>query len=475
MKRLFLLIALATCSISAFGQGVRYQNVALVGGGVSHAQIRVCTEPASGSVCTPLASVFSNKALTLPLANPFSADTNGNYFFYASVAVTYHVQIFANGTLIYEQPDISLATPGSVVLQTNGVTNSSQSLLNLAAGTNITLTNVAGVTTINSSANLITLQTNGVNNTSQILLNLIAGTNTTLSNVGGGVTINSTAAPITLQTNTVNNASQTLLNLIAGTNTSLVNSGGNVTVNATPTATAVGSSGRFWMIFGDITTCPIVIGNANAPITRNLNSNGCTKVGSTGTEPPGTFLASTASASLNIEAGIERGWGAGLGSDDMSWGPLLRFSHRVLLGNSGSITNARYWVGGTDGATGDITGGSGLATNTPNRVYAMFRRVAGTDTNIQACTGRSNVLQTCTDTGVAPDTVNSMLFEILPVEAVLGTITGFTFYLNGALVATNTTNIPTATDRFGTCVLADNENTATAVAFTFYSTMVTLR
>ena len=49
---------------------------------------------------------------------------------------------------------------------------------------------VIGVSTTTFSASGITLQTNSVNNASQVLLNLIAGTNITLSNSGGNVTIN---------------------------------------------------------------------------------------------------------------------------------------------------------------------------------------------------------------------------------------------------------------------------------------------
>jgi hypothetical protein len=45
----------------------------------------------------------------------------------------------------------ALASPSSVTLKTNGVTNSSQTLLDLTAGANITLSNVAGVTTIAAS------------------------------------------------------------------------------------------------------------------------------------------------------------------------------------------------------------------------------------------------------------------------------------------------------------------------------------
>ncbi|MGH7192278.1 MAG: hypothetical protein ACREJM_01950, partial [Candidatus Saccharimonadales bacterium] len=90
----------------------------------------------------------------------------------------------------------------------------------------------------------LTLETNGATNADQSLLNLVAGTNVTLSNTGGAVTINSTGGgtPITLQTNGTNNASQSLLNLVAGTNITLTNTGGAVTITSTASGTGLPST-----------------------------------------------------------------------------------------------------------------------------------------------------------------------------------------------------------------------------------------
>jgi hypothetical protein len=89
-----------------------------------------------------------------------------------------------------------------------------------------------------------TFQTNGVNNALQNLLNLVAGTNITLANAGGAVTISAAAfTPPAFQTNGSPNAVQTLLNLIAGTNMTLVAGGsGQVTING-PTLPKVVNSG----------------------------------------------------------------------------------------------------------------------------------------------------------------------------------------------------------------------------------------
>lgn len=85
----------------------------------------------------------------------------------------------------------------SILLETNGVPNGDQFLLNLhSSDGSVTLTD-DGVGSVNlqSSATGILLQTNGVSNSVQNKENLIAGTNITLAADGaGGTTINSTAS-----------------------------------------------------------------------------------------------------------------------------------------------------------------------------------------------------------------------------------------------------------------------------------------
>lgn len=100
--------------------------------------------------------------------------------------------------------------------------------------TNITV-NAKGLITAaaNGSVSSITLKTNGANNGSQTTLNLAAGTNVTLADNGTGtVTIASTGGSgVTLKTNGVNNGSQTILNLVAGSGQSLTDNGsGSVTI-----------------------------------------------------------------------------------------------------------------------------------------------------------------------------------------------------------------------------------------------------
>lgn len=126
---------------------------------------------------------------------------------------------------------VTVTLPTLLSLQTDGVANGSQTLLNLAEGDNITLTDNGDGTVIITSAGLI-LQTNNVDNGSQTLLDLVAGSHITLTDDGaGGVTIAATG--VALRTNNVVNGSQTLLNLAQGTNITLTDNGtGTVTIAA---------------------------------------------------------------------------------------------------------------------------------------------------------------------------------------------------------------------------------------------------
>src|SRR5438477_2794606 len=48
------------------------------------ASIRVCSMPASGQPCAPLAQIYSYSALHLALADPTASFVLGNYFFFAT-------------------------------------------------------------------------------------------------------------------------------------------------------------------------------------------------------------------------------------------------------------------------------------------------------------------------------------------------------------------------------------------------------
>lgn len=106
---------------------------------------------------------------------------------------TFDVGTWVPNQMFYWDP-----SPQQTTLQTDGVNNSDQALLNLVAGPNITLTPSGGDVTISGIPTTLALKTNNVANGSQSILNLKNGTGVTIADDGvGGVTINSsTATPL---------------------------------------------------------------------------------------------------------------------------------------------------------------------------------------------------------------------------------------------------------------------------------------
>ena len=99
---------------------------------------------------TTLATLYSD-SINTPLANPFTAGVNAIYGFYASTSNHYDIVMSATGMTTTTISDVILGGGGggsSVELQTNGVDNQSQTLLNLVAGDGISLANVGGAVTI---------------------------------------------------------------------------------------------------------------------------------------------------------------------------------------------------------------------------------------------------------------------------------------------------------------------------------------
>jgi hypothetical protein len=86
MRKVFwaALAALFICA-SASAQGTRFTETALrPTAGIAGATVRVCTETAAGTPCAPLASIYSDRALTLLDSDSIvTADSLGNFGFYA--------------------------------------------------------------------------------------------------------------------------------------------------------------------------------------------------------------------------------------------------------------------------------------------------------------------------------------------------------------------------------------------------------
>lgn len=138
MRRALIFGFLLTLSCrTSLAQGVRHVNIALgtvtlagssgFSGAVSRplagASVTVCTGsalPSPGSVCTGLASIYVDIGLTGLLSNPTSADSAGNYSFYAPGGVPYVISVSAVGFTTYSYVwSAPISTSGALVLTGN--------------------------------------------------------------------------------------------------------------------------------------------------------------------------------------------------------------------------------------------------------------------------------------------------------------------------------------------------------------------
>ncbi|HKT47190.1 MAG TPA: hypothetical protein VJP87_06660, partial [Candidatus Acidoferrales bacterium] len=92
---------------SAHAQGTRKDDIVFNSRGVplAGATVRVCSQPAAGEPCTPLALIYSDPGLTQALANPTTSDGLGNYFFYAAPG-KYTIEISGPGITTKQIPDV---------------------------------------------------------------------------------------------------------------------------------------------------------------------------------------------------------------------------------------------------------------------------------------------------------------------------------------------------------------------------------
>lgn len=186
----------------------------------------------------------------------------------------------------------------------------------------------------------------------------------------------------------------------------------------------------------------------------------------------GVSIASSSTASTNTVIGVRASGGGNFGN----WG----IGHFYAWANrwaAGGTTNVRYWqgvtvfnsaLGGTGGV--DVLGTTSLATDTPLRGTVGFRYSSGVDTTWQAVAETTAGGQTLVNTGIAIDT-NPHTFAI--------TTTGLaaTYYIDGAQVATISTNMPDPTLGNNSAAYifwtGDNKNTANSVSGTLYWMSIT--
>jgi hypothetical protein len=127
----------------AHAQGSRKDDIVFGPSGhpIAGATVRVCQATATGSPCTPLATLYTNATLTTTSANPLQADGIGNYHFYAP-AGRYLIQITGpglTGTMSY--PDVILAPDVSSTSSGNDI-----SAFGLTLGGNLSVAGNATIT-----------------------------------------------------------------------------------------------------------------------------------------------------------------------------------------------------------------------------------------------------------------------------------------------------------------------------------------
>ena len=284
MRARYAAVLILFCASLGLAQEVKFQDVVLNNGGFPFPTIRVCTEPASGTPCTPLATgIFSDPGGTQPLSNPFTGDATGNFTFYGSATAVYHVQVSGVGIQTYDIPYIVLPSPsgttaqciatvatltsqcgtipGTIASVTDGVsqfdcstglsTSKAACIYNGVAwvpisqnvcsayvlqvgGTGLTCGDTVNFNAATPAAPTdgfnVTFATSKVGSVDSVSASVVGDGNAAHCLLGNG-TFGTCGSPITLQTNTVNNSSQSLLNLVAGSGITLTNtSGGNVTI-----------------------------------------------------------------------------------------------------------------------------------------------------------------------------------------------------------------------------------------------------
>jgi hypothetical protein len=165
---IILAAALTIAAPSARAQGSRKDDIAFTASGhpAAGATVTVCTASATGTPCSPLATIYTDATLSIPTPNPFTADGLGNYHFYASPG-RYIVQISGTGINTYSMKDVILPNDPSTP-SFNSVTATS-----IALGGNLTVGGNASVSgTLNAGTfNPATISTSAMTVTGNVVMN----------------------------------------------------------------------------------------------------------------------------------------------------------------------------------------------------------------------------------------------------------------------------------------------------------------
>lgn len=149
---LAFLTGLLLCAGSAFAQGVAIpaqvalQTVNGITRPAAGATITVCANATSGTPCSPalVGKVFKDVLLSVPLSNPFTADSNGNYTFAIAPGV-YTVTVTGAGFSGYSYIITASCAPGVTCASTTSA-NIFTAMNTFSAGLTTNTLTVSGLT-----------------------------------------------------------------------------------------------------------------------------------------------------------------------------------------------------------------------------------------------------------------------------------------------------------------------------------------
>lgn len=223
------------------------------------------------------------------------------------------------------------------------------------------------------------------------------------------------------------NATPAAARLPIGTNGQVLTVSGGLPSWATPSTSGTPGTGEVEAAIRPPGWYVANAGNNSASVVGSVPSWNCTVVAANGDDANGPWIAFSTSASIGSAAGAGSSafWGA-----RRDWGSTIVVRDRLT-----DVANVRIWVG--------LYSANPSGSATPLVHLAAFRFDTGAgDTHWMACTGDGTAV-TATDTGVTPASGDRPTFEIR-----LGA-SSVSFYLNGTLVATNTTHLPTGSTDLG--------------------------
>lgn len=261
--------------------------------------------------------------------------------------------------------------------------------------------------------------------------------------------------PLVLETNGILNDSQILLNIVGAGAVTATQSNGTVTLTGTSPA-AINTSVKY--VVPDF----ITLGDSYAVPEGWI---GAFQIGAVGSSTLTTIAATPSMATYlkNMSGTSAAGWAVGF----LGCGSFGSSPNPITLGLVGSSllkialftnTAVRNWIGLFDSRT--ITD---VAFTNPTLNMCAFRydTDAG-DTHIMAVCQTDDTHQTLVSTGVAVPTDGSIhTYEVRTAQGVPGTVT---FWIDGAQVASISTNVPDATVALNFIAYSETRLMGTAVS-----------